>query len=361
MIPYYILYAIIIFFALSANVQITSARKISKAKNNKRLAVFYAILVIAIIGLRHPSMGVDLGYGADSGYLFSFNYLSERSWSEIISLSSYLNYEKGYVILNKLVGIFHSRQVFLFVCATLSLAPVFYIIGNKSNMVMLSTLIFLGLPCFSISFSALRQAIAVGIVFYSIRFIQSKKIILFFLTIVIASLFHSSALTFLVAYPLYYFNQTTITKIISFSLLPVVYLLRRPIFLLLCSIFNENPNIDNNKSVTLFIVFSLIYLFAILFYNDKCKEENGYINIFYIACFCQAFGGLNSIVMRVGYYFMIILVLLLPKIIAGYSIIGKKGAPIIYCIIFIAFSLFGLYLLSSNTWAMSNPYKFFWG
>ncbi len=67
----------------------------------------------------------------------------------------------------------------------------------------LSLVVFLALDLFGFSLSGLRQTLAIGILFFSYPFLKEKRFFRFALIVVTASLFHSTALIFLLAYPVY--------------------------------------------------------------------------------------------------------------------------------------------------------------
>ena len=189
----------------------------NKKKKNMLLCGVFFILIFLILALRHPSMGIDLGYGTSYGYLSSFSYLSRLPIKELIMLNGYLNYEMGYILLNRLIGVVsNDQQFFLACCAFISLLPVSYVIWKKSDNICLSYFIYLGLPVFLLLFSGIRQSIAIGLCFYSIIYIQEKKLFKFVAIIIIATLFHSSAIIFLISYPLYYL-KVSLKKKISFN------------------------------------------------------------------------------------------------------------------------------------------------
>lgn len=324
---------------------------------NKRIALCCFFLVSLVIALRHPSMGGDLGDGKSFGYLHSFSEINSYTWKETIELEEFLNYERGYIIFNKLVGsIFNNTQFFLGVCAVISIAPIFYVIYKQSVNVTLSTFIFLGLPVFMMLFSGLRQAIAIGMCFLSILLIQKKKPLRFAFLIIFASLFHSSAMVFLFAYPAYYIKLNRSFRMVSVFLLGVVFAFRKTIFPVLCEWFGYNDvEMDNNGAITLFLVFVAIYIYAFLLDDSK---NQGYLNLFYIACFCQAMAGLHNTVIRIGYYYMLALILLLPQVLRNTKddtvrIISKAVIPI--C--FIIFALYSFYI---SSWAEAYPYYWFW-
>lgn len=353
MLPYYLLYSVI-------GVSAFLSSKSDERKTKIRFFQFSSLTLVLLMALRHPSMGIDLGYRAGRGYLNSFNILSGYSWPEIIKMDSFLNYEKGYVVLNKLISIISKDQQFLLiVCAAISLIPMLYIIYKNSDMPYFSLVIYLGLPCFLIVFSGLRQAIAISITFCAYEFIKKKKPVKFAAMVMLAALFHKSAIIFIIAYPIYHIEMSQITRQFSMVLFPLVFILRKPLFYFLSPLLKDHAHIDNNGALNLFITFVLIFYFVSVFGNEQDEEERGCRNLFFIACLIQALGGLYSTAIRLGYYFMIYLALCLPKVIGSFN---NRDKLVFKTLIAACFLIFGLYsiFVSKNSWALANPYNFFW-
>ena len=356
---YLILYFFITFLAIQCATE----------KNEKRKTALYYLPVtflVFLMGFRNQEMGVDL-----KGYLPSFERLTSYSWDRIITMQSFLNYEKGYIVFNKIIGsIYPDRQFFLFCCAAISILPVSIYIYKTSKIPLVSLALYLGLPCFLTVFSALRQAIAISICAISLLFIKNKKPLVFVILVLLAVTFHSSAILFLVAYPLYHYKPSRTLRMISVVLLPTAYLFRVPLFLILSKLIKDGAGIDNNNSITLFLVFTSVYIFSILFVEKTDDINNGWLNIFWAACFCQALAGLNNIAIRVGYYFMIPLIILLPNIILANNRMQKSGAIIVISnkkqrlliigSIYLCFVAFGIFTLKTGSWTRSNPYYWFW-
>jgi len=333
-------------------------------EDEKKRKTFFCTIAGAIfvflLGLRHPSMGWDLGYYLkNTGYLFSFDYLNTCSLGEVLKMDEFLNYERGYIIFNKLVGmIYNDWQFLLFVCAVISLVPIFFYIKRRSTLPLLSVVIFIGLPVFFISYSGLRQAIAIALTVWSVKYIEEKRKLPFIVTILFASLFHKTSIVFLVAYPIYYIRMSDMWKLITVLSLPVVFVFRGPLFSVLSKILKDNAYADDNGAITLFLVFCAVYIYLILLNKKFDESQNGVVNLFYVACVCQAFGGIYQTAMRVGYYFMIYLIIALPNTITQNK--NKQEYQTNYLLVLIAFLVFGLYSIRTSTWAMAYPYYFFW-
>ncbi len=359
---YYILYAVMTVIALTV-------QYISKDLKHRSgiICSLGFISVFLILALRHWSMGNDLGYYAieDVGYVQSFEKLSTYSWSEILKLKEYLNYERGYIIFNKLVGsINNDKQFFLGVCAFINISVMAFYIYKKSYLPFLSWIIFLGLPVFLMFYSGIRQSVAISITMIAMYWVEKKKPIPFILTVLLAWTFHKTAILFLLAYPMYYVKLTDLQKFIFALMIPVVFVLKGPLFTVLSKLFKEGAETETTGAGTLFVIFSAIYIALLLLNNYHNKKQNELINLFYVACLCQAFSGIYSTAMRVGYYFMVYLVIALPNTIYefrfGNGRRGRNEFVISYMVIFAAFLLFGIYSIEHTTWACANPYVFFW-
>ena len=327
-------------------------------KTKKYGAVLGCILLVLLLALRHQSMGVDLDYKSEIGYLASFDKINKFTWAEVFTLQ-WRNYERGYILYNKLIGfIWNERQFFLAVSALVAILPIAIVIYKKSVNTFFSYIVYMGLPVFLMSFSGIRQSIAIGICFLSVLFIQDKKWIKFIVAVLVASLFHYSAFIFLVAYPLYYLKFNKNGRVFSLLLIPIIYLLRYPLFTILSKLFKDEAIANDTGAVTLLLVFCLIYAFCFLF-SGKDKETNGYLNLFYLACVCQVFGNVYQLAMRVGYYFMIFAILLIPKVIQEMND-DEETKSVVELVVFLAFIAYGLYALRNSSWAQTYPYNWFW-
>lgn len=350
---YYITYITIFLIYLFSTKYLTNDKKL-----DRKFLCFCSFLIIAsLLALRHPSMGHDLRYLSTTGYLGNFDFISTIDWKTIFKIKIQ-NYERGYIIFNKLLSEISTKPQFLLIaCAVIPMALISRTIYQESEFPVISFIVYLGLPSFLMNYSGLRQALAIGLCFYSITYIKNKKIFRFIICVLIASSFHDSSIVFFISYPLYHFKLKDASRYISIALIPIFYIFRVPLFNILSKIFKETATASENDSGLLFIVFSLVYMFCIV-YTDESDNQNGLLNLFLVACLCQAFGNIYQTAMRVGYYFMMSLVLLLPSVLVNMRIKENKGIYIF--IVSVAFIIFGLYSIHGSTWEMAYPYLFFW-
>lgn len=329
----------------------------TEEQRNKIVCILCFLSLILVLSLRHPSMGVDLRYGESTGYLGMFSRIARSNWSEVFT-NSFQNYEKGYVIFCKLISLISAnKQFFLAVCAITSVLPVAAVLGKRSSSPLFSFVIYMGLPVIQMLFSGLRQSIAIAICFLSITYIQQRKPIAFLVAVLIAASFHSSALIFLPFYFIYRIKIKRNIRFITVAILPILFVFRVSIFSFLTSIFGKSADIADNGALRLLIFFIILYVFCFML-SDDTEDNIGYLNLFYFACFFQCFSGINTLVMRIGFYFMLPLTLLLPDSVG--KIRNKNTERLIKAFLIVFFVAYGLYVLHSKSYAMSYPYSFFW-
>lgn len=351
---YYLMY-----FLILVGTPFLMATGHNQHQKRKRAAIYITLVITLVLALRHPSMGVDLCYGTSEGYLGSFRAIAQRSWSQLISRGGWMNYEWGYIFLNKLLGyVSTDYQWLLMICAVISIVPIGILIYRYSKDYVFSAVVYLGLPCFMMPFSGLRQGIAIGICCLACRYICEKKLIKFAVTVLAATMFHYSSVVFLVAYPLYHVKLSRNMRLMMVPVLGAVYVFRTPLFTILSKVFKDNAVPDNNNALTLLLVFTLMFLFGTMFLRYSDQESAGFLNVFYFACICQCFGGVYAMAMRVGYYFMPAMAIALPNIIVGMD--NEDSYWISKICILSIFVAYGLYALHGGSWAMTNPYNFFW-
>lgn len=357
----YIAYYLLIGISSLSIVNRRTKDSISSKSGLRIRNIWFALLFLglfAIMGLRHPSMGVDLDYKGQLGYLGRFQFIANSSWSYLLK-NDILSYEKGFVFYNKIIGyISDEQQWFLIVNSFLSLLPIFIIYNKYSENLPYSIIIYLSLSCYSAVFSAIRQSIAIGICFISFIFVKNKKIIPFVLLVLLAFTFHSSAIFTLLMYPAYWIKIKKKWRIGTLFGIVAIFIFRVPLFSLLSRIIKDNAVIDNNGAINLFLFFVLVYIFSFFFGSDD-EDTNGLLNLFLIAIICQLFGNLHLYAARLGYYFMPFLGLLIPKVLKNFRINEHKIISFFIASIFV---LYGLYVLYNgrNSWTCSYPWIPFW-
>jgi len=379
---YYIYYGVvtILFFLLvkykfyvSGGVGFHYKRMMNQMNRQMRFFTLIASVFLAlIIGCRSDHQGVDLYNTLGTGYFYIYHKINEDSIPEIIRNFAtrgnaanfrYANFEIGFVIFCRLLGRFwENPQVLLLGCAVLSILPVGWFICKCSKNKWLSLALFIALPCFATTmFSGIRQGIALGIVMMSYEFVRKKKLMPFVIVILVASLFHSSAVVALAAYPAYHIRiERKSTLLGGILMLAVIYFMKRPLFWILARMVSGRLALQENNSINLFLLLTCIFVLCVLFCKRDDYEARGFTNILWLACAAQAFSGIHTLASRVTWYFMMILVVLIPNILVNMNIKEKYILRPLSWVIGCATIFLGLHYLKNNSMAQAYPYIPFW-
>jgi hypothetical protein len=166
-------------------------------KENKYQLLFIIILLGLLSGSRYEIGGSDY-------YIYEnmYNNVSTHL-SEVINPSDNILMvtERGYIAimaLSKKVGLNYNQFLLLLGIATS--ITLFLVIKNYTNYFFLILLLFICKGYLYYFFTAQRQIIAILICWYAIKFVLNRKFKSFAFFVLIASLFHSSAIVFLIVY-----------------------------------------------------------------------------------------------------------------------------------------------------------------
>ncbi len=327
-------------------------------KNNQRAMAFFFLLLTALIMLRHESVGRDT-----RNYIYYFNKFSELDWNQLRKESL----EFGFVYFNKIISLFSKEsQFFLAVSGIVVSAMIYPTYKRLCVDASLTIVLFCIMSTFVMMFSGTRQMLAIGIGVVAYEFTRNKKLILFIITVVLATTIHTSAFMLVFMYPLYHAKITKKWLIAVVPLLVVNFTFNKPIFSFLALILEQyteyETEISQTGAYTMLILFSIFAIFAFIIPDETVMDEEtiGLRNFLVFALALQMFAPLHTLAMRMNYYYIIFIPLLLPKIISCRSnrceqiaIFGRHVMVMVFLIYFFI-----------NSYSEGNlnvfPYHFFW-
>ena len=217
-------------------------------------------------------------------------------------------------------------QFFFIITSFLIIYLNYKTIKEHSKDFTISTLVFLSFPIFFFnSLSIVRQYVAISIIFYSFKYIKTRKLFLFLFVVTIAFLFHKSAILAIVLYWLY--NKKVESKylfILFFAGLffsdlayyVVEYLMPEYLMYL-----DRKIGVGGDKLLLIFQIIGFLLLFLV---NKVKRNEvnNFYILVFFIGLFIwSSLAPYGHAGFRGGLYFIVFFILLLPEV---YDIIKEK-------------------------------------
>ena len=328
-------------------------------KRNKRALTVFFFLFAILLMLRHESVGNDT-----KNYIHYFEQYSNMAWSEV----GKGGLEPGFGYFNKIVSLISKDPQFFL--ATASLVTSIMIYPTYKRLCVDSSLtiaLFCTMSTFVMMFSGIRQMLAIGMGFVAYEFTRRKKLIPFIIFALLATTFHTSAFMLILMYPIYHAKITKKWLYAVVPLLTVIFLFNRPIFLFLTSILDQYTKFEGSVTLTgaytMIILFVIFAVFAFLIPDETFLDEEtiGLRNFLLLSVALQMFAPLNFIAMRMNYFYIIFIPLLLPKIISYRSLKWERGAVFgrhVMVLFFLVYFFINAYF--SRTSLNVFPYHFFW-
>lgn len=272
-------------------------------------------------------------------FILAFNYKMGTDWLiyqryyelEVIRYSfkdilfnNPFRLERGYIILNLLgnkIGL--NYEFFMAVLIIFCIINILKIGSKKSKNYYIFVLIIFVEYIFGMSIEpVIRQFIAVTIIVIGYQYIEKKELLKFFLIILVAIQFHTSAVIGFGAYFLDKINISKkrlcflvififiIIKILPFLLVNIANLTSNKYFYIYADYFNNSIyGISRSRSIkesTFIFIITLIYLYIVFFAYDNSKNKKNYIkNMALIYIICGHFQNILPILYRIQGYFVV--------------------------------------------------------
>lgn len=215
--------------------------------------------------------------------------------------------------------------VYFLINAAILIYSVQYLIKKYSLEPWLSFFIFLGFPLFYLnSLSVVRTFTALGLILIAVSLLQKRRLPTYFAIVIIASLFHKSAL-FALFFPLFlYFKPSKTLWIILLSAAPFLGNLGTSILMQYIPIYlpkytdyvNDTDSQQGTKAIVILIVSAIIF---ILFHKKSNYTDDSYENFYHIFIFGVFFYlvllSTGTAAHRTSLYATIFLIILLPNFI----------------------------------------------
>jgi hypothetical protein len=219
---------------------------------------------------------------------------------------------------------------------------------------------------FVMMFSGIRQVLAMAIGFVAYEFTRNKKLFLFIIAVCVAITFHTSAFMLIFMYPLYHAKITKKWLLAVIPMLAVILIFNKQIFSGLAFFIERYTDYDatitKTDSYTMIILFAMFVAFSFLIPEERLldNETIGLRNFLLFALAMQMFAPLHTIAMRMNYYYIIFIPLLLPKVIQCRSEHWRQVAVVGRHVMVAFFLLY--FFVSANGQGKLHvfPYHFFW-
>ena len=341
--------------------------RIADRKHNLFLAVsigYFAILAM----FRSQSVGSDTTR-------YCSDFLRLASQSRLEDALALTGRERGFVILNYAISrLSKSPQLLLIVCAGFVFYSTYRLFRKYSRLPWLSTFLFFTLMIFDFFLSGLRQSIAIAILFFAYDALIQKKVVRYYVLVLLASLFHTTALAFLVVYPLAQMRSTKVYVSVLVACAIAVMVAWQPMLQLLLRFFPRyiyyvGESAFDGDGKTAVLCNAAVYI-SVLIFGELLKERRGLppknyeerVNFRLIALLMLiSVMSLNATVFsRLSEYLVPFICLYLPNALVGRK--EEKNREYAIWILVACFTVYALviHLLRTPEWQTTYPYSFFW-
>lgn len=326
-------------------------------RNRNAMALFWGMLTVLLL-LRHESVGRDL-----PTYRYIFNFISRSSWSRSIWRSAEIGFN---FLIKSIASLTGSFRLLIIVSAILGVYPIAKAYVKYSEDASLTIAVFLIMSNFVLFFSGLKQTIAISIGFIAFEFVKKKKLVQFAITVCIAMMFHASAFMIAFMYPLYHVR---ITKKWLWGIVPalvLVFAFNEQIFEVLTAflmLFTDYyGTVSNTGAYTMLILFAGFAVFSYIVPDETTIDSDtiGMRNFLLMAIVIQMFAPLHTLAMRMNYYYIAFIPLLLPKVIKNRSERWNQVAVIFRHIMVVFFVMYFFATAPNDNVLDTFPYRFVW-
>lgn len=353
MIPYVILLILpVALYPIFKNVRVNG-----KSIERLPLLFFFAFMTFLVM-MRHEDVGNDT-----RNYIYMFEQISGENWQNILTDPS----EIAFRLMEKTISLFtRDYRVYLGIVAIIITALIYPTYTEMCEDTPLTIALYCIMSTFCMMFSGLRQMISIGIGFIAYRFTKEKKLIPFIIATIIAIGFHTSAFMLFFMYPVYHARITKKWLFIVIPVLLIIFAFNRQFFGLLAQVLQTYTRFEvverSTGAYTMLILFTIFAVFSFLIPDEALLDKDiiGMRNLLLLSLIIQMYTPLNYIAMRMNYYYIIFIPLLLPKIINRSSVRYREVAKFSrYVMIFFFISYF-FFSATPGGSLHTVPYYFFW-
>ena len=321
--------------------------------------IFLSLAVIflgLVTGLRNFNVGTDLNYTYVPGFYKILNG----------SVNEYS--ERGFVLFIQMLQVFSNNARILVLSTSLIFSFCLCNIAVKKSANLYVCLLTTLLSTFYFtSLNNVRQSIAIIILIQGFNYIVDKKPIKYLICVVLAFIFHKSALIMI---PIYFIiNSKFINKhylkliILSIILLPII----SKLFIYLIGFtkyaYYFNSEFNNGESNLLNIVINFLWLIISFFllYNEKNRNKESYallvIQTFaFLFSYLSLFMKVSELTSRIANYFIFHQILLIPYLFSREKEdVGKCVIALIYTL---SYGFYMIYFIVINGYHQVLPFYF---
>lgn len=242
------------------------------------LFTFFAFIILTYFSMNRFKIGYDYGPYATMYHKYAIMFI-EQLYTH--------THEKGYAVLNHMLGFFTMNYKLLFsVTSVFCVGGVCWYLYKKSSMVWISIFLFFVLGFYYMSYNFIRQFMAAVIMLGAFRYVQKKDFLRYLLFVFLAGSFHLSAFIMI---PFYVLLQIPLKKrvLVLYVLFAIVFFMySEPIFSVITDYVYKSYDPLTNKEMTKGIPIQYVLPFILVFIGAYPLRKELYVqnpeNKFYL-------------------------------------------------------------------------------
>ena len=322
--------------------------------------IFMAMLPPVLLAAYRYNVGTDY-----FNYFYMYLWAGRHSLAEIVN-----NYELfadtplGIVLVAKIATFFDSYEIYYGVLSLLIYVPFLIVVIKYWNTKIASLVSFFFLmTSFSGGLNVIKQSIAMSFFLLSLQYVFERNFIKFIMVVLIAILFHPTAIIILPTYFLIDDNYKLISKrkkAIAIMLSFVLLLVFDYFLSMLGGRWESYSNVNNATSSNLSFYINLFWAAIFIFFHGKLiKMDNKtdlFIILFTIGTVLSFLGFWNVYLKRIAGYFTVVQILIMCQIPFLFSNKFTKNLIIVLLILYMLFMF--VYSFSVLGQAEIIPYRY---
>ena len=324
-------------------------RRFSGDRQRIAVVLFSALPMILVAALRY-----DVGTDYLHTYVPYFETVRDGF------LENYSKMEILYHLLNVAIAALGGDYVWVFAIAAILFYTMVYLqIFADSPNPLLSIFLLTGMGYVFVFFNAMRQMMGCAILLYSLRYVQRRRLLPFFICVAIATGFHISCIVFI---PVYWIAKIRIRPMWAFIITAIVTVLSVVIANLVLHLIGMTKYavylqsiFDTGKTAYVMLAINLLLLaFESVFYQNNAKYRL-YYNLQLIALWTTIFSGKIVLMLRLLWVFGLPSVISLPVAMEGIE--NQKNRKLIASVICVLYVLYFIITVGINNSNTVLPYQ----
>lgn len=327
-----------------------------KLNSNKkqRNAFFFlcGIVMLLVMGLRSPDLGST---DTQNYYNAMARAISSSSWHSFYEKELYEVGLQFFIFV--LSRVFKDPQWLLVITSLIFVISIFYFVRHNSDDIALSVCAYISLGLMQFHLQGMRQSLAMCICLFAYEQAKKKHLFRFVLLVLLAVLFHQTAIVFFPVYILCQMKFSLRNLVLIAGISGVAMLFSDRIVGVANDVFERDYTVAVSSGGFIAVaVYVLVLAMALIYYAGFAKHEQSpllYVLIIGMSCFLMRYTGTLA-AERISFYFVFSQIALLPK---ATAIMAKNEKIVMRMVIVVlALSLFAYRLHGSDF----VPYQFFW-